>query len=593
MHRRVGCPSDTTTLHKPAAVSAPASAEPSPRPPAQESGTDRLCRIRKQITKFTLAVGSGVGVSFVLSACRTWFFQHHEDRHDAPPSTAARHASAAAPAVGAGTASAHAGLRTAIVLIAALLLLTIARLPWSGDLGLHAATIERLRHDLLSPGNPMVDANTASPYYSPWMVLLGALAKLTGLGPFMMLRISGMVSLVLLCTGVWQFTRTFTRHRSAPALAILCLLLLWGPHFVAWSGFLGLGSLALTISYPSTFALALAFHLWSLLTKAVRARATWSVFLGLGLMWAAILLCHQFSGVVATFGALGVLLGARPWPVRETWLRLSGGLVVGLALLTAWPYYSFFSLFGTGGLDGIHRSLYRDLPLRYAFVLIGVVALALRAHRNRRDPLVVFFAFGALVVAAGAASGHWSWGRVLPAAVIPAQLATALAAVEKGTRFARTICAGVTGTALLFGAWTQAGTLGYVVRGDALPKVLERKMLTPWADYRWITPWVKYGDTVITKNYFASRMVPAYGAYTVAPGYPDFFLSDERKRRKTVERYFAPGATRADRIDALHRYHAKWIIQTRSEGGLPEGDQALRETAVGPTGQVLYKVVGR
>ncbi|WP_030775564.1 hypothetical protein [Streptomyces sp. NRRL S-920] len=87
-------------------------------------------------------------------------------------------------------------------------------------------------------------------------------------------------------------------------------------------------------------------------------------------------------------------------------------------------------------------------------------------------------------------------------------------------------------------------------------------------------------------------MVPAYGPYTVATGYPDFFLPEERQRRKTVERYFAPGADREDRVDALLRYHAKWIIQTRGEGGRPEGDQALRKTATGPTGQVLYEVVG-
>ncbi|WP_030775561.1 hypothetical protein [Streptomyces sp. NRRL S-920] len=75
----------------------------------------------------------------------------------------------------------------------------------------------------------MVDASTPSQYSSPWTVLLGASAKLTGLGPFTLLRVAALASLTLLGTGVWQFTRTFTRHRSAPALALLCLLLLWGP----------------------------------------------------------------------------------------------------------------------------------------------------------------------------------------------------------------------------------------------------------------------------------------------------------------------------------------------------------------------------
>ncbi|MFF3646092.1 hypothetical protein [Streptomyces sp. NPDC002564] len=479
----------------------------------------------------------------------------------------------------------------AALLLIVLLLLVVLRLPWAGDLGIHAATVERLRHDLVHPGNPLVDADTPSPYYSPWMLLLGCLAKATGLGTFVVLRVAALAGLTLLVTGVWHFVRTLSARRAAPPLALLCLLLLWGPRLFTWSGFPGLNSLALTIAYPSTFALGLSFHLWALLRKALRDGARGPAFLGLGLLWAAVLLSHQFTGVVASFGVLAMVLGARPLPTRALLLRLAGGLALGLAVLAAWPYYSFFGLFGAGDLEQIHRSLYRDLPAHFGLVLPGVVALALRLRRDRRDPLALFFLLGALMFAAGGLTGHYSWGRVLPAALIPAQLAVALEVVGAGRPAVRRAYAAVLGAALLLGAWTQAGTLGYVVPRAALPARVEAKYRPPWPGYHWLTGQVKYGDIVLAKT-FPARQIPAYGPYTVAPGYPDFFLPDQEARLRAVRDYFAASTPRAERLDILWRYGVRWIVQYPGDGGLGPDDPALRRAATGPRGQVLYEVNG-
>ncbi|MBJ3811485.1 hypothetical protein JGB26_31085 [Streptomyces flavofungini] len=487
--------------------------------------------------------------------------------------------------------------------VAALLLAVVVRLPWVGDLGMHAATIERLRHDPVHPGDPLVDADVPSPYYSPWTVLLGCLAKATGAGTFGVLRGAAVIGLALLLSGVWHFVRTLTERRAAPPLAVLCVLFLWGPVLFEWSGFLGLNSLALTVSYPSTFALGLSFHLWAWLRKALRAGSGWLVFPGLGVLWAVVLLTHQFTGVVASLGAAAMLLGARPFPSRPVLLRLAAGFALGLVVLAGWPYYSFFDLFGAGGdLERIHRALYRNLPGRFGLALVGVAALALRFRRDRRDPLVLFFALGVLVFAAGGLTGHYSWGRVLPAALLPAQVAAAVEAAEVacGDRArarvrarvrARQVFAGVLAGALAVGAWTQAGTLGYVLPQGALPSAVAGKYRAPWPGYRWITPWVRYGDVVMAKT-FPARQLPAYGAYTVAPGYPDFFLPDEAAREDAVRRYFAPGTPRAERVEVLRRYRVRWVVAYPGDGGLRADDPALRKVGTGPRGQVLYRVLG-
>ncbi|GGS48025.1 hypothetical protein GCM10010206_07310 [Streptomyces cinerochromogenes] len=474
----------------------------------------------------------------------------------------------------------------AAALVVVLMFWVVVRLPWAGDLGMHAATVQRLRHDLLHPGNPLVDADTPSPYYSPWMVLLGTVAKVTGLSVFVVLRLAALTGLGLLMTGVRRYVRILTDHRSAPALAFLSLLFLWGPVLFNWSGFLGLNSLALTVSYPSVFALGLAFHFWSWLTRTVReGTGAWGAYPGLGVLWALILLCHQFTGVVASLGGLAMVLAARP--ARAVLLRLGAGLLLGLGVLWLWPYYDFFALFSAGAdLEAIHRPLYEDLAGRFGLVLLGVVALGFRWRRDRRDPLVLFFLLGALVFAAGGLTGHYSWGRALPAALVPAQLAAAVEVVSAGRAAVRRAWACVLFAALAVGAWTQAGTLGYVVPRDALPGVVAEKYRVPWAGYQWIVrAGVRYGDVVMART-FPARQIPAYGAYTVAPGYPDVFLPDAGRREAAVERYFSAATDASQRRGILREYRVKWVV-----AGASAKAPWLRKAAVGPGGQVLYRVV--
>ncbi|MGW6737616.1 hypothetical protein [Streptomyces sp. NPDC055013] len=481
------------------------------------------------------------------------------------------------------------------VLVVVLLVLVVVRLPWAGDLGMHAATVQRLRHDLIDPGNPLVDADTPSPYYSPWMLVLGCVARVTGFSVFVVLRIGAVVGLGLFVSGVWRYVRTLSAHPAAPALSLLCLVFLWGTSLFTWSGFLGLNSLALTVSYPSLFALGLAFHFWAWLAGAVRGGSVragwargWGVWVGLGVLWAVILLCHQFSGVVASLGALATVVAARVG--GGVWVRLGVGVLVGVGVLWVWPYYDFFALFGAGGdLEAVHRGLYRDLVGRYWLVSVGVVALGVRWWRDRWDPLVLFFVLGVVVVGVGGVSGHYSWGRAVPAVVIPAQIAAAVGVVEVWGRrpWWRGVGVGVLGAALVAGAWTQVGTVGYVVPRGVLPGVVAAKYRVPWVGYHWVTPWVGYGDVVMART-VPARQIPAYGAYTVAPGYPDFFLPDEGRRGEAVRRYFAVGASEGVRREIVRAYRVRWVVDQEGGGGVGSG---VRVVARGPGGQVLYEVV--
>ncbi|GAA3060771.1 hypothetical protein GCM10020000_49850 [Streptomyces olivoverticillatus] len=125
--------------------------------------------------------------------------------------------------------------------------------------------------------------------------------------------------------------------------------------------------------------------------------------------------------------------------------------LVALTVPLVWPYYSFFSLLGADGLDDIHRPLYAHVVGRFCLVALGVVALGLRWRRDRRDPLALFFALGLAGYAIGGLSGHQAWGRVLPAVLLPAQIALAIETAEATAGRVRRALTTVTAAALLVG----------------------------------------------------------------------------------------------------------------------------------------------
>lgn len=479
------------------------------------------------------------------------------------------------------------------VLVVGLLALMAVRLPWVGDLGIHAATLQRLRHDLSSPGDPLVDADVPSPYYSPWMLLLAVGGKVAGLGVFGTLHVAAVVDLVLLVSGIRAFVRTLTARPAAVPLALLTVMLLYGWQLFTWSGFPGLTSLALCLAYPSTFAMGAMFHLWALTRRSLERERGLPGFLGLGLLLALILLSHQFTGVVTVLGLAGVVGGARPWPSRAVWLRMAAAGVLAAAVLAVWPYYSFFGLLGVGGLDAVHRPLYAHLVGRFGLLVLGVVALGLRFRRDRRDPLVILFVLGALLYTAGGVTGHYALGRVMPALFFSAQIALAVEAADGREPLVRRVLAPLAAAGLLVGCWAQTGTLSYVLRPAAIPPPLRHAPTQhAWAAYTWILPHVAYGDVIMTEDFQALRQAPAYGAFTVKPGWPDFFLPGQSRRAADTARYFAPGTSRGTRLALLREYRVRWVIEKRgTPGGLPPTDPALRLTAHGPNGELLLRVL--
>ncbi|PAZ15910.1 hypothetical protein CLM62_11165 [Streptomyces sp. SA15] len=481
------------------------------------------------------------------------------------------------------------------------LVMTLAfwRIPLCCDAGQHAAVVERLKASLLHPAHSMADLPGAgSPYYGPYAVAQGALARLTGLSGWEVLRLAGPVHLIVLLTGVGRFVRTLTPRPWAPVLAVLFMTLLWGTERVLWSGYLGLMSMTTNLSYPSAFAIGLSFWAWALTSSRAseneaavrpigpRGLGGWWGYVGIGVLYGLVLLVHPVTAVSAATGAMAIVAARqRAWRGRVV-ARWAVAGAAAVAFAASWPYYDVLSLTGDTGMDRMHRRLYEGMAKNSWLALLGAPALWWRARRSARDPLVLMFVLQSLVVAYGWVSGHYTFARALWSVLVALQFALAVElAAPRPWGWRRKVL----GWAAVVGACVGFCT---VQAGAVVPRSLDPvgfEQPPRWPTYGWAARHIGPGEVVITDGFTASRLIAGYGPNLAAPIWPDPALDErERRRRLTdVRAYLNPGSTRAERTAVARRYHVRWLLLTRDH---PVPEEAVVVAWSRRTGEVLARV---
>ncbi|MFD4604860.1 hypothetical protein ACFWPQ_43455 [Streptomyces sp. NPDC058464] len=445
------------------------------------------------------------------------------------------------------------------------LLMTLAywRVPPCCEAGLHAAAVARLRAGLTDPA------------VSPYVLAQGALARLTGLSGWQLLRVCGPLNLVVLLTGLGRLVRVLTPRPWAPVLTLAFLSVLWGTR-PAWGG----GSLALlpltgSLGYPSAFALGLTFWAWSL--TGARARdlrrvryvgpnglRSLSGYAALGLLYGTVALVDPVTGVGAAAGAVAFVAGwQRGWR-GSVWGRWALTCAVAAAVLAfgtharvpaASPYEPYVSsaLYGSHAPYGSHSSYGSHAPYgSYSsygsydgsvgsvglagltgwagqcwLALLGVPALWLRARRAAGvGPPSSLGSLGSR----GSLNSPGLAARRDPLVLLFALECLVLA----GGRLV-----GVLGLALLAPqcalavelaaerpwprwrralGWAAAGgvCLGFLAAqaGAVVPRSVDPVgFVQPprWPSYDWAARHIGPGEPVITDAYYAVRLLPGYG----------------------------------------------------------------------------------
>ncbi|WP_051705041.1 hypothetical protein [Streptomyces sp. NRRL S-455] len=483
------------------------------------------------------------------------------------------------------------------------LVMTLAywRIPLCCDAGQHAAVVERLKADLLHPAHTMADLpGEGSPYYGPYAVAQGALARLTGLSGWEVVKLAGPVHLLVLLTGIGRFVRTLTARPWAPVLAVLFMTLLWGTARILWSGYLGLMSMTTNLGYPSAAAIGLTFWAWAWTCGLARADTPavrfvgpsglggWWGFAAVGVLYGLILLVHPVTAASTLVGAAAIVAARQRGWRRPVVARWAFGVVVCAAVAVSWPYYDVLALVGDTGMDAMHLRLYEGMLANSWLALIGLPALWVRARRSVRDPLVLMFLPVCLLVAYGWVSGHFTYARTLWAALVPLQFALAVElAAPRPWRWGRRVLGGAAAAGVCVGFVT-------VHAGAVVPRSVDPVGFTQptrWPSYDWAARHIGPGEVVITDGYFASHSIAGYGPNLAAPIWPDPALEEGERRRRAadVRAYLAPGSTRAERAAVVHRYHVRWLLLTRWH---PVPEEAVVVAWSRRTGEVLARVGG-
>lgn len=233
---------------------------------------------------------------------------------------------------------------------------------WNHDLWEHTATIREWTKNLWHPGNPHLAIDIGTPRYMPFFFLLSLVARLFNLNPFQALGIGGVLTLIILFSGVWLFFRLYFRNDWAPFIGLIILLFGWGVGWT-WSNVYQLRSLFFVIVYPSSFVFGLTFFALWMMTKFLRSGTiTFWNYITLVLITAFMYVCHPLTGAFAII-SLCLLALFESHVLFSQRCKLVAAVLMGVLVAELWPYFSVWNDVILGATRGHSQSLVPNIEI--------------------------------------------------------------------------------------------------------------------------------------------------------------------------------------------------------------------------------------
>jgi len=454
--------------------------------------------------------------------------------------------------------------------LAVLMLAETLQRRWIGDFWEHAAVVRALAAHPLSPSHPLLAVDQPHAFFSPYALAVGLTARVTGCSPATALSVAGMFNLALLVFALRRFVQRRFSAPHADFYALLFTLVLWGYPTVLFSGMLSLQWLGNVLGYPSTFATGLLLLVWSLALEGVFSRGrVWLLTVCLG----TLILTHPPTALGAGVGLLAFTVEGAGGRLKPALIRVALLGAIAMLLALAWPYYPLTGVLRDGHFfHESNRAMYAEALGDALPALAGLPLLALRLRNRWRDGLGLVFLALFAVYLAGAFSGQWSWGRVLPVLVLALHLVAAdfAARMEAAWRSQGTPLS----NSQRAGGWLLAAVVLFCA-ARFTPEVIRPFRDSPRfpARYEPLTRWVGENDVVVA-DLVTSWYLPAYCGKVVASIHPLAFVPDQRERGEDLRRFFHPKAGLELRRSVIARQGARFVLLDRTEVDLPPGAEA-------------------
>lgn len=252
--------------------------------------------------------------------------------------------------------------------------------PLNRDIWQHAAALRSLIADLETPTNPFVISDEGSRHFHPLWVGWAAVAKTFGLSIWNVLSLAGYLSMILLGTGIFVFSKAYYPSPWAPLVLLLTMLFGWLAQ-VEHTGFHSFDTLLYGAAYPATYMIGFSLILWAITIRTLENK---KYVLILALIVAVMFTTHQLG---AAIGLVGAACFALFWPHASSTSRAITILatVLGLSLSLLWPYHNPLALVfesGNSAWDG-GSDFYGLAYLTVPFIPSAVGLLGLQRSRSR------------------------------------------------------------------------------------------------------------------------------------------------------------------------------------------------------------------
>lgn len=464
-------------------------------------------------------------------------------------------------------------------ILVALMVSYLAKRTWPGavDIWEHAAAARELGANPFDPGHPLYAVDRPHQYFSPYLLVVGLMSRLTGLNVIDTLNVWGVANLILLLVGLRLFVNKLVAHRHVDFYALIFILVLWGPGAWFFSGFVHFDIIAFVLTYPSTFVKGLLFlSLWAHLNYLETDDRRWLLpTLAISFV---VILTHPVDQVFLVVG-LAALTFTRGGDRPARRLALTGAVVAaafGAALV--WPYMSLWHMvFGAGAesyraaFRAADDDLFVNVVARSGLALLILPFAARRLPNWRRDPLVLMFAGTLGLYLYGFVVDDSTFGRLISSAQIVGAI---LLAEERARVGEEAVALGPPGLGLL--RWVQITTAAVVVAGLFFLRngfVVLPERLIAGVPYGWVHSYVdnvKIRDfdfladnhrtyPVVMSDVYTSLELPAFGSKVVSAARAQAFV-DGTERANDLARAYDPSASEATRRAVLDKYDVSLVV---------------------------------
>ena len=433
----------------------------------------------------------------------------------------------------------------------------ISNWVWKGDFWEHAACVRELASRPFSPRHSMYLADTPHMLYSPYLLSVAIVSRVAGLGLIEGLTAAGIMNLILLLVSLRIFIGSCVEEEAEKTsfYTLLFMLFLWGPPPWFFSGFLHMNVLGYVLPYPSTFSAALTFLSFAIYLRILRgARLTW--FIPLYLTIPTVVLTHPTTALVLFAGLWAFTIGAGKCRDVRLMAMLAGALAATLLAALAYPYYSCIDIFivKATSFHEDNYDLYEKVAQRTLPALIGLFPLFGRLRRDRRDPLVILFAFLVCIYVYGVLYGSYIYGRVIFYIVLLLQMALATSVARAETHKKASV-------AILLLAYLYLTSPMLPMQGLRFVLQYMPGRGSNYSDLLFLSTCVEQDDVVLS-DIETSLMVPALGGKVVAYDKP-VPLMDNRARIKDAVLFFDAATGEEERMRILRKYSVDYILVDR------------------------------